>query len=159
MDDRRQYRQNKLHKKIQRLRNKAETLEKRADKKQAAFNAHRGDIAFLTQPASPSSSFGKQRDRIYKRYDQGLQLLAEAQALREKAKYLERRGAVVKGDAERARQEKRERLDTLISIGSKVYDFCYQEGEVIRVNKKTYTIRFTSGFTCAREKTFVKPVA
>jgi hypothetical protein len=110
----------------------------------------------LTQPASPSSPFGRQRERVYKRYDQGIQLLIEAGELRKKAEWLEKRAAVVKGDAERARQEKREQQDKLISVGAKVYDFCYRKGVVTRVNKKTYTIRFTSGFTCARDKTFVE---
>ena len=74
MEDVQQYRQAKLNGKIQRLRKKAERLEKIADQKQAAFHAHRGDIAFLTQPASPSSAFGRQRERIYKSYDKGIAL-------------------------------------------------------------------------------------
>ncbi len=156
MEEIRQYRQNKLNRKIRRLRSRAERLETLADEKQTEFNTHRGDIAFLTQPASKSSAFGRQRDRIYKRYDQGIQLRAEAQELREKADYLEKRGAVVRGDAERARQKKRELLDKIISVGSEIYDFAYGKGVVIRVNKTTYTIRLTSGFTCARDKTYVK---
>ena len=156
MEDIREYRQNKLNKKVKRLRDRAERLEKIAEQKQSAFNDHRGDIAFLTQPASPSSAFGRQREKIYNKYDQGIKLQIEAKELREKADWMEKRGAIVKGDAEKARQEQRERLDKIISVGSKVYDFAYGEGEVVRVNKKTYTIRFTSGFTCVREKTFVK---
>ena len=157
--DIRAYRQNKLNKKIERLRNRAERLEKIAEQKQAEFNFQRGDIAFLTQPASLSSSFGKQRQRIVDKYDKGIELQIEAQKLREKADWLEKRGVSVKGDAEAKRQREREQQDKIISVGSKVYDFAYEEGEVIRVNKKTYTIRFTGGFTCAREKTFVKPAA
>src|SRR5260221_3330220 len=156
MEEIRQYRQNKLNKKIERLRRRAERLEKLADEKQAAFNAHRGDIAFLTQPASKSSAFGRQRDRIYKRYDQGIKLQTEANEAREKADYLEKRGAAVKGDAERARQKEREQRDKIISVGSKINDFAYGKGAVIRVNKKTYTIRFSSGFTCTRDKTYVE---
>ena len=154
--DLRAYRQQKLNRKIQRLRSRAQRLEKIAEEKQAAFNTHRGDIAFLTQPASKSSSFGKHRQKILDRYDKGIELQTEAQKLREKADWLEKRGVVVKGDAQRARQEKREQQDKTISVGSKVYDFAYGEGEIIRLNKKTYTIRFTSGFTCARDKTYVE---
>ncbi len=154
--DLREYRQQKLNIKIQRLRERAERLEKIAEGKQAEFNARRGDIAFLTQPASRSSSFGRQRDRIYNRYDQGIKLQIEAENLSKKADWMEKRGVAVKGDAEKARQAKRDRLDKIISVGSKVYDSIFSKGEVIRVNKKTYTIRFTSGFTCARDKTYVK---
>ncbi len=131
--DIRAYRQNKLNKKIQRLRSKAERLEKIAAGKQAAFNVHRGDIAFLTQPASLASSFGKQRQRIVDKYDKGIELQIEAQKLREKADWVEKRGVSVKGDAEAKRQRGREQQDKLISVGSKVYDFAYGAGEVIRL--------------------------
>ena len=154
----RQDRQEKLNKKIARLRSKADRLDKAGTDKKAGLDAFRGDIAFFTQPASPSSSFGKQRSKLYNRYDNGIRLQIEADEIREKADWIEKRGVAVKGDAERERQVKREQLDKLISVGSKVYDFAFREGEVIRVNKKTYTIRFASGFTCARDKTFVKPL-
>src|SRR5438128_10487450 len=125
--DLREYRQQKRNRKIQRLRERAERLEKIAEGKQAEFNAHRGDIAFLTQPASKASSFGKYRDRIYNKYDQGIKLQIEAKELREKADWLEIRGVAVKGDAERKRQEEREWQDKIISVGSKVYDYCFSE--------------------------------
>lgn len=154
----REYRQAKLERKLARMRAKAERLEKIAEQKQAGFNKYRGDIAFLTQPASPSSSFGKQRARLYGSYDKGIALQVEADELRKKAEWIERRGVAVKGDAERKRQAQREQMDQLIRVGSKVYDFAFREGEVTRVNKKTYTIRFPSGFTCARDKAYVKPL-
>src|SRR5260370_24583496 len=107
MEDLRQYRQNKLNKKIQRQLSKVERLEKLAEQKQSGFNAHRGDIAFLMQPASKSSSFGKYRDKIYNKYNQGVKLQIEAEELRKKADWMEKRGVAVKGDAERKRQEER----------------------------------------------------
>ena len=155
-EEMREARQKKLDKKIARMRSKAERLEKEGESKQTAFKSHHGDIAFFTQPANPSSPFGRQRTKIYQRYDEGIKLEIEADELQKKAAYLEKRGAIVKGDAEKARQEKREHQDNLISVGAKVYDFAFREGQIIKVNKKTYTIRFASGFTCTRDKTFVK---
>ena len=60
------------------------------------------------------------------------------------------------GDAERRRQAKREALDTLINKGSRVHDFCFGDGEVIGVYKKSYRIKFDRGLTYARDKSYVK---
>lgn len=155
-DEIRAYRQAKLDKKVARLRKKAERLKEEADAKQAAFNRHRGDIAFLTQPAPKNSPFGRQVQKILDRYEKGIQLNREAQQTQEKAEGIEKRGAVVKGDAERKRQQERDARDKVFTIGSKVYDWCFGEGEIIRVNKKTYTIKFTSGGTYARDKSYIK---
>jgi predicted house-cleaning noncanonical NTP pyrophosphatase (MazG superfamily) len=64
----------------------------------------------------------------------------------------------VRGDAERARQQKRKRQDTLISVGSLVHDFAFGAGTVLRVNKNTYTIQFASGWKTTRDKTYVKAI-
>jgi hypothetical protein len=152
----REARQKKLDRKIQRLRSKAERLKKIAEEKQAELNRYRGDIAFITQPASKSSAFGRRRQKIHGRYDAGIKLLAEASDLRKKADWLEKQGAIVKGDAERKRQALREELDKVISVGTSVNDYIFGAGEVMRVNKKTYTIRFESGGTYAREKVYVR---
>ena len=155
-DEIRAYRQTKIDKKVSRLKSKAERLQKEADSKLAVMNPYWGDTAFFTQPATPASRFGRQREKIHARYDKGMALSIEADKLKKNAAWLEKQGAVVKGDAERKRQAKREAQDKIISVCSKIYDFCYREGEVIKVNKKTYTIKFTSGFTCTRDKTYVE---
>jgi hypothetical protein len=53
------------------------------------------------------------------RYDQGLDLQAQARDLRAKADRMEQQGVVVKGDKERARQQQREEMDKVVEKGSK----------------------------------------
>ena len=71
----------------------------------------------------------------------------------------------VKGDAERRRQAEREALDKIIGKGSKVYDFCFGEGVVVGVYKKSYRINFGMSkarpgedFICSRDKSYVRPI-
>ena len=82
--------------------------------------------------------------------------------LRQKAKeHLNHVGrkAVVAGDAARRDQEKREQNDSLLSVGSKVHDFCLGTGVIKKINKKTYTITWNNyGNTYTRDKIFVQPV-
>lgn len=151
-------RQAKLDRTIARMRAKADRLERDAEPKMAEFNRLRQDYAWMTQPANPNKGFGKQRQRIVDRYGVGLNMLAEAKELRDKADALEKRGATVAGDRERKREEQRAHMDTLITKGSRVLDFAFGEGEVVRVNKKTYSVRFASGSTYARDKTYVRPL-
>ena len=79
---------------------KAERLEKESDIKCAVLDDKWGDIAFFTQPAAPASRFGRQRARLYRRYNKGLEVHAEAQELKEHAEWIEKVGVRVKGDAE-----------------------------------------------------------
>jgi hypothetical protein len=152
----RAHRQAKLAKKVARMRGKAERLQKEADSKCAVFDDKWGDVAFWTQPATPTSSFGRQRSRMYARYNKGLELHSEAEELRKAADWKEKAGVSVKGDAEAQRQLEREKRDKVFTVGSEVYDWTFREGVILKVNKKTYTIRFTSGFTCTRDKSFIK---
>lgn len=155
----REARQKKLDRKIARMRNKADRLDKDAENKQAEFNSYHGDIAFFTQPNINTSSgraFTKYREKVLNRHDKGIELQIEADDLRKEADWLEKQGAVVKGDAERKRQAKREAKDKIISVGSRVYDSGVGEGEVIKINKKTYTIKFDRGFTWNQDKSWVE---
>lgn len=147
----RYYRQLKIDKKKERLNNRANRLEKEANSKMEEMDSYRGDTAFHTQPGHIP-----QRARIIKKYDKGLEMLSEANELKEKANYMD--SARVKGDAARRDEAKRKRNDELISIGSKVNDFAFGIGEVKKVNKKTYTIKWNSGGTYTRDKIFVKPL-
>jgi hypothetical protein len=81
--------------------------------------------------------------------------LEMAQEMRRKAEAL--RNVRVKGDAERNRQAVRDKMDSLIIKGSRVHDFCFGAGEVLRVNSKSYTVKFDRGFTYARDKSYVRP--
>jgi hypothetical protein len=152
----RAHRQAKLDKKVARMRAKAERLQKEADSKCAVFDDKWGDIAFWTQPATPSSSFGRQRAKMYTRYNIGLALDAEAEELRKAAEWREKAGVRVKGDAEAQRQLEREKRDKVFTVGSQVYDWIFGDGEIVRVNRKTYTIKFASGGTYTRDKSYIK---
>jgi hypothetical protein len=152
----RAHRQAKLDKKVARMRSKAERLEKEADSKLSVMDQYRGDIAFLTQPAAPGSTFGRQRAKIYARYDKGLELSTEAAKLKEEADWKEKRGVSLKGDAEAKRQLEREKRDKVFTVGSKVYDWIFGDGEIVKVNRKTYTIKFASGGPYTRDKSFIK---
>jgi hypothetical protein len=152
----RAHRQAKLDKKVARMRAKAERLEKESEAKCAVLDDKWGDIAFFTQPATPTSPFGRQREKMYKRYEKGLELHSEAEELRKDADWKEKRGVSVRGDAEAKRQLEREKRDQVFTVGSKVYDWIFGDGEIIRVNRKTYTIKFASGGTYTRDKSFIK---
>jgi len=151
----RQTRQARLCRYTAKLRARAARLDKEADTKQAEFNSHRGDTAYMTQPGGAESAFGRSRIRAIKGYDKGIQLRSEAADLRAKADFLEQKGVAVRGDAEKRREDKRNENDGLISVGSRVFSPLYRGGEVVRVNKKTYTIRFESGFTCSQDKSWI----
>src|SRR5260370_25826176 len=80
----REARQKKLDKKVQRLKSKAERLQREADSKLSVFDPYKGDTAFFTQPATPNSRFGRQRTRMSNRYEKGLELSSEANKKKEK---------------------------------------------------------------------------
>jgi len=105
------------------------------------------DIAFLTQPGRFPL-----RERYYKQRDKVNQLREEAKKLFEKAENIRIYGSRVKGDAERAREEKREKLDQEVQIGSRVYCPIYGWGEVLKVFKKSYRVKFDRGFVLTVDK-------
>lgn len=128
-----------------------EWAEKRELKAQTQLNSYpeiRHDIAFNTQPG-----YIPFRARMIKSDDKAFESLQIANQFREKAARL---GVVrVAGDAERRRQKEREANDELVKQGSEVKDACFGRGVVVRVNKKTYTIKFASGGTYARDKSYI----
>ncbi len=67
----------------------AANAEKRGDALTAELNSHRGDIAFFTQPIIPghsgSESFAKRRERIYARYDKGMEEYRKGEYFKGKA--------------------------------------------------------------------------
>jgi len=149
---------------LERAECKAEKYEKWAEKREHKANAQlnsnpevRHDWAFITQPGHIPM-----RARMIKADDKAFESLNIAEGFRHKADSL--RNVRVAGDAERNRQAKREALDQLISKGSQVIDTIFGEGTVLSVHKKSYRIQFNSRcgpdqfFTCARDKTFVKPL-
>ena len=106
------------------------------------------DIAFNTQPGHIPM-----RARIIKQDDRAYESLGTAERFREKADSL--RKVRVKGDAEKKRQLHRDKMDSVLSKGSRVHDFCFGDGVIIGVYKKSYRIKFDSGGTYARDKSYV----
>lgn len=145
----RKVRQEKADRKAARLREWAKKAEAKGEAIRGSVTT---DMQFWTQPGMLNTK-RKLRDRM----DRGTRLEMHAQDLNEKADRIAS-SVRVAGDAERKREEKRVVLDTLIQVGSQVQDFAFGVGEVVRVNKKTYSIKFRSGSVYAREKTFVKPI-
>ena len=148
----RHFRQLKAEKKAERLIGKAERLEREANQKMSAFNEARKDWAWVTQPGHIPG-----RDRILKRYDKGHELLREAQRSRDRAESVQK--VRVAGDAEREREQIREAMDQRVQKGSRVHDFCFGDGTIVSIHKKSYRIKFDkSGSTWARDKSYVSPI-
>lgn len=66
----------------------AERAAERGKSLQAEYDAHRGDIAFFTQPninTSAGRAFTKRRERIYARYDKGFDEYRKSEYFRERA--------------------------------------------------------------------------
>jgi hypothetical protein len=142
---------------LERAERRAARLEEWAGKREikadTQLNSHpeiRHDWAFITQPGRIPL-----RERMNAADNRAFESLEMAQEMRRKAEAL--RNVRVKGDAERNRQAVRDKMDSLIIKGSRVHDFCFGAGEVVRVNSKSYTVKFDRGFTYARDKSYVRP--
>ena len=147
----RAYRQGQANRKAERVRSWGESKLRQAQELEDSIPEYAHDYAFITQPGHIPA-----RARINRKQEKIFQLRKEGKAQIERAERIEKYGGRIKGDAERARESLRARQDEKIGKGSRVYDFCFGEGEVTRVNKKTYSIKFDSGGTYPRDKTYVK---
>jgi hypothetical protein len=146
----REYRTIKAEAKAAKYEEWAGKREKKAEAQLNSFPTIRHDWAFITQPGHIPF-----RERMNRSDDRACESLKVAQGFREKAASI--LNVRVAGDAERKRQELRDHLDTLISKGSRVYDWCFGDGTVIQVCKKSYRIAFDRGCTYARDKSYVIP--
>jgi hypothetical protein len=127
--------------------------DKRETEAHRALNSHpelRHDWAFITQPGHIPA-----RARMNAADQRAIESLNKAREMRSRAAGI--RHVQVAGDAERKRQAKRDALDKVITKGSAVVDAIFGAGIVRGVYKKSYRIEFSSGFTCARDKSFVRP--
>lgn len=153
----REYRQAKIDRKIERLNRWATGKESKANQAMSSFNYYRKDWSWLTQPANPSSAFGRSRQRVMDRYDAGLKMLNEADKMREKAEWLQKTGAVVKGDAEKRRQAQRDYADTLFKVGDVVTSWIVGECTIVKINKKTYTVKnHRTGNIFTQDKSYIR---
>lgn len=146
----RSFRLAKAERKADRYEEWAAKREKKATAQLNSYPSMRHDYAFNTQPGHIPA-----RTRMRKADDRAFESLGVAKHMREKADSL--RHVRVAGDAERKREETRKALDTILSKGSRVKDFCFGEGNIISVHKKSYRIKFDQGYTIARDKSYVIP--
>ncbi len=146
----REYRQAKADIKADRYEGWAEKREKKAEAALNSFPSIRHDWAFITQPGHIPA-----RARMIAADDRAYESLHVAEGMRAKAESL--RNVRVAGDAERKRQAHREKMDLIVHKGSRVEDVCFGQGEVIGVYPKSYRIKFDSGFTHSRDKTYIFP--
>ena len=130
--------------KADRLLERAAKRREKAEELQKPLNDMHGDTAFFTQPNINSSSgraFTRQRERMYDKYHKSFELEKEAEELEERAESL--RCVALKGDAERARNEKREKLMQELEVGMKLESF-FHEGQtytIVKKNRKTVRIQ------------------
>lgn len=155
-------RQARLDKKIERWRGQADRREQQAAAVETQIKPY-DDYAFWTEPVKTDHySAGRHtrlREKLRNKDIKRLHLTEEARQLREKADTAERSGARIAGDAARRDQAIREQRDQAISVGSRVTDVCFGEGEVVRVHRKSYTVKWDRGSTFSRDKIFVRPIA
>jgi len=120
------------------------------------------DWQFISQPIllghHSENRHRRLRERISKKMNKQSELYSKAEKYRQRAANILSFGTRVKGDAEHHRQIKRAAQDEVIKVGTRVWDFAFGWGIVMRVNRKTYSIRFDSGGTYTRDKTFVRAV-
>jgi Domain of unknown function (DUF3560) len=135
----------------------AESAEKKAEQARATADNLASVIPF-GQPILVGHH-SERRDRTYRNqidrnYRKESGELSKAEYHKQKAENILKYGSRVAGDAERAREAKREAADQSITVGSIVKDAVFGQGEVLKVNKKTYTVRFSPTLTCARDKSY-----
>lgn len=127
------------------LEARAAELLAKADAKEAEANRVRGSVnqdpAFWTQPAYSNAagrSFARSRDRERARIIKACEIAAEAKELRDRANSMQKRGAVVAGDAAAEREEKIASIE--VQVGQVIKTVHYGLRTVLKVNKKTVLV-------------------
>ncbi len=130
-----------------------EWAEKREVKANADLNSHpeyRHDWAFITQPGHIPA-----RARMNAADNRAYESLNKAKEMRERAAGI--LNVRVAGDAERKRQAGREESDKVFTVGSRVFDYSGGNGEIVKVCKKNYKVKFDRGFTWLVDKSWIRP--
>jgi Domain of unknown function (DUF3560) len=152
-------RQARADRKAARLRQWAESADKKAAEWKAKHEPYTTDWQFVTQPILVGHHSERRhrnlKARIAKQIEKHFMFSNHAEELRRRAKSIETNVRVA-GDAERARREKRLYADKTYTKGSTLVDPVYRDGVIERVNKKTYTIRFASGMVTTRDNSHYK---
>lgn len=125
-----------------------------AEAKAAALEAnHCTDWAFISQPGHLPA-----RARQIAQKERAMELRARAAAHREKAANLNALASRQKGDAESQRQTVRDAMDA-VKAGDTVLTTLYGPRQVVRVNKKTFSVRDSFGGTMTVDKAHCKVAA
>lgn len=141
----RKIRQDKIDRKRERLYKQAEAADRRAEKARNRLSDGENAFLSLAEPIKVGHhSERRHRKLIEKAQKSASDACAEwkkAEDLRQRADWMH--DAVVKGDAERKRQERVAKADETISVGDLVHSvFLYNnQGVVVKKNKRTFTLR------------------
>lgn len=136
-------RQTELNARVAELRSQADKKQADADRLHATVVT---DSAFWTQPAygnAAGRAFANRRDRERNKVIKASQIAEEARELREKADRMERRGPVMAGDADAARQKIV--AATEVFVGQMVNTTFYGVRKVVKVNAKSVLVEGSFG--------------
>lgn len=137
----REIRQDRQDRRAERLRDRADAAERRADKHSKRISPGELDFLSLGEPIKighhSERKHRKLIERVRKATDDEMSERVNADKLRRRADWLT--SAVVKGDAERKRQERRE-ANSHIERGDEIHNAVWGTGVVIKINKKTFTV-------------------
>lgn len=126
----------KAEARAERFEQYSDNAEKRAEQLQAALNAHRGDIAFFTQPIiaghAGSRAFANYREKLFKRYERGYEEY-------KKSEYYQDRAATSRNTADNVKLRDKVYLDNKIKECKKALK-AYQE-HIVEYENKIYRIQ------------------
>lgn len=150
----------KNQRKADRLKKQLSTAERRSKEYHEKSDSYVKNIPFGQPILVGHHSEGVHRKAI-KRSQQNMDRAVEeynrAERLKSRIKSLEKK-PVVKGDAAKGYAKQDAERDKYVKVGSQVNEAIFGRGTVTRVNKKTYSIKYDSGFKTAQPKHFVQAV-
>lgn len=139
----------------------ADLADKRREELRRIWYADYGQFDW-SEPVKIGHHSQRRHERMFEKRDNffktQIELEEKAKRFREKANNLEDFANTNKGDAERKREQERQANDAVVRVGSKVKDWVFGLGEVLKVNKKTYTIKWPSGSVFTRDKSYIQPI-
>lgn len=148
-DELRAYRQNRQDRRADRLRERAALADARARKAGARVSPGEREFLSLAEPVKVGHhSERRHRKLIEKAWDSAMEAGREynyAQKLRQRADWMQ--PARVKGDAAAARKDANNAARDLFDVGDTVSDLIMGQGVIVKKNPKSFSVRFSSGYT------------
>jgi len=145
----RHYRQIKADVKADRLNGWAKKREVKAQAQLNSYPEIRQDIAFNTQPGHIPF-----RARMNRSDDKAFESLNKAKEMRDRADSLSH--VKVKGDAEKRHQAERDANDERFKVGDVVKSWIVGTCTILKINKKTYTVKVaSSNRSIIQDKSFI----